>query len=89
MINRWEIDLGEAREEQAYMIHALKYLYVGDCDGIATIKLDSRSASSLNPEEFDKLTNVSKMDYLYITNTAQPGKKLVFYIEEAKILWWR
>ena len=81
-MDRWLLDLGTARDEEGVMIHSLKYLYVGDCDGDVTIKIGSRSASSLNPDEFDKLTGVREAQWMYITNTAQAGKKLVIYVEE-------
>lgn len=86
-MDRWVIDLGTARDEEPYMIHGLRYLYVGDCDGDVTIKIDSRSASPLNPDEFNKLTDVKKANWLYITNTAQSGKQLILYVEEARRLW--
>jgi hypothetical protein len=86
-MDRWKIDLGEARDEEPYMIHGLEYLYVGSCDGDVTIKLDSRSASPLNPSEFSKLLNVKSANWLYVTNTAQSGKELVLYVKEARRLW--
>jgi len=86
-MDRWRIDLGEARAEKEFMIHGLRYIYVGDCDGDVTIKIDSRSGSPLNPTEFGKLLNVESANWLYITNTAQADKTLVLYVEEARRLW--
>lgn len=85
-MDRQVIDLGIERNDEVQGIYKWKYLYVGDCDGDVTIKIDSRSASALNPEEFDKLTDVRKANYIYITNAAQAGKKLAIYFEE-KMGW--
>jgi hypothetical protein len=87
-MDRWSIDLGTARDDLAYMISSWKYFYVGDCDGTVTIKLGSMSSSPFNPEEFDKLTDVNQYYYLYVTNTAQVGKKLVIYFEPARWRLW-
>lgn len=86
-MDRWVIDLGIERNEEVTAIDSLKYMYVGDCDGDVAIKIGSRSRSSLNPEEFDKLTDVSEARFVYITNTAQAGKVLVLYVEEKR--GWR
>lgn len=86
-MDRWKIDLGTARNNEAFPIHAMKYLHVGDCTGEVTIRLGSPSASPLNPEEFDDLEDVKKFFYLYITNTAQAGSKLVIYYEEGRKGW--
>jgi hypothetical protein len=87
MIDRWKIDLGEVRNDQAFPITELRYIYIGDCDGDVTIKLGSRSHSALNPEEFGKVTDVSNISWIYITNEAQAGKELVLYIEEKEGGW--
>ena len=87
-MDRWVIDLGVARDEEVTAIDSLKYMYVGDCDGNVLIKIGNPSASPLNPEEFDKLTDVRHAKFMYITNTAQAGKVLVLYIEEERG-WWR
>ena len=87
MMNRWVIDLGIARDEEATAIDSLKYMYVGDCDGNVLIKIGSRSMSPLNPEEFDKLTDIGHAKFMYVTNTAQAGKVLVLYVEEKTGLW--
>lgn len=87
-MDRWVIDLGTARNEEATAIDNLTYLYVGACEGDVLIKIGSRSQSPLNPNEFEKLTDVSHAKFMYITNTAQAGKELVLYIKE-KMEWWR
>ena len=87
-MDRMVVDLGIARNDEVTQIHEWKYMYVGDCDGDVTIKLDSRSASPLNPSEFDKLTDVNYANFLYITNTVQAGKVLVLYIEEKTGWLW-
>jgi hypothetical protein len=70
------------------MISSWKYLHVGDCTGDVTIKLGSQSSSPLDPEEFDKLTDVNNFRWLYVTNTAQASKKLVIYFEPARWRLW-
>jgi hypothetical protein len=87
-MDRWVIDLGTARDNLAYNIHKWKYLHVGDCTGDVTIRLGRPSASALNPDEFDALGDISKFYYLYITNTAQAGNKLVIYFEPRKGWLW-
>ena len=87
-MDRWVIDLGEARDNAPFMISSWRYLYVGDCDGTVTIRLGSPSSSAFNPEEFDKITDVNNHYYLYVTNTAQAGKKLVIYFEVARWRLW-
>jgi hypothetical protein len=85
-VDRWVIDLGTARDNTPFPIHKWKYLHVGDCTGDVTIRLGKPSSSALNPEEFDELEDVSRFYYLYITNTAQAGDKVVIYFEE-KMGW--
>ena len=86
-MNRQVIDLGIARDEVAQMIHEWKYLYIGACDGDMLIRL-GHHGSPLNPEEFDKITDVEHIEYIYVTNTAQSGKKLVIYFKEKMNRWW-
>ena len=74
--------MGIARDEEVTAIDSFKYIYVGDCDGDVLIKIGNPSASPLNPEEFDKLTDVGHAKFMYVTNTAQAGKVLVLYVEE-------
>ena len=81
------MDLGTARDEEVTEINRLEYIYVGACDGDVTIKIGSRSMSPLNPDEFDKVTDVEHAKFMYITNTAQAGKQLVLYVEEK--MGWR
>lgn len=83
-MDRETIDLGTARTNEVHSVDEWDYLYVGDCDGDVTIKIGSTSKSPLNPEEFDKITNLGKIYYIYITNTAQAGKTLVIYYERKK-----
>ena len=88
-MNRQKIDLGTARDEEPQMVHEWKYMYIGDCDGDVTVQMGSRRLSSkLNPEEFDKVEDLNKVDWIYITNTAQSGKQLVIYFEEERRRWW-
>ena len=86
-MDRWAIDLGIARNEEVTAIDSLIYLYIGACEGDVTIKIGSPSQSPLNPNEFEKLTDVSHAKFMYITNTAQAGKELVLYVKE-KMGWW-
>lgn len=90
-MDREVIDLGIARIDEARMVDSFEYLYIGDCDGNVTIKLGSKRKSSLNPEEFSKIEDIRRIHYIFITNTAQTGKKLVIYFTEKKrgvsILW--
>ena len=85
-MNRQVIDLGTTRDEAPQMIHEWKYLYIGVCDGDVLIRL-GHHGSPLNPEEFDKITNVDDIEYIYITNTSQSGKKLVLYFTETMHRW--
>ena len=88
-MDRQVIDLGTAHSDEAQMVNEWEYLYIGDCDGDVTIKLGGKSKSPLNPEEFDKITDISHIHYIYVTNTAQSGKKLVIYFEKKeKIFRW-
>ena len=82
-MNREVIDLGTARVDVGKIVYETDYLYIGDCDGDVSIKLGSKSATPLNPNEFIKITGIKHIQYLYITNTAQAGKKLVIYFEES------
>lgn len=85
-MDRQVIDLGIARSEEVQAIDNWKFFYVGACDGDVQIKIGNKSASPLNPNEFDKLTDVQKASFIYVTNTAQAGKELVIYFEE-KMGW--
>ena len=87
-MDRWVINLGTERDNTPFQIHAWQYFYVGDCDGDVTVRLGSPSSSAFNPEEFDKLTDVSKHYWMYVTNTAQSGKVLVIYFEESRRRRW-
>lgn len=88
-MERLALDLGTARDNEIYNIYRWKQLYVGDCDGNATLKLGGRHISALNPNEFNKLTDIKSINYLYITNTAQAGKTLVIYYEEDYGKWYK
>ena len=87
-MDRQVVDLGTARDEEAQAVDEWDYLYIGDCDGDVTIKVGSKSKSPLNPEEFNKLENIKNLYYIYLTNTAQTGRKLVLYFEIKK-RWWK
>jgi hypothetical protein len=78
------LDLGIARESESLYIRQWKYLYIGDITG--DVKIRFGGMGWVNPDEFEKLTDVTHYHYLYITNTAQVGKELVIYFEE-EIKW--
>jgi len=78
------LDLGTARSNFPIIMNRWKYLYVGNCTGDVTIKLGSVSSSALDPNEFDKLTEIEEYLHIYVTNTAQSGKELNIYYEEEK-----
>ena len=84
MVNRMSLDLGTARTNTVFPMNKWKYLFVGDCTGDVTIKLGDPSASPLDPNEFDKLTELEDFKYLYVTNTTQSGKELNIYFEEER-----
>jgi hypothetical protein len=81
-MDRMVLDLGIAREAEAIYIRQWKYLYVGDVTG--DVKIRFPGMGWVNPNEFEKLTDVNQYHYLYITNTAQDGETLVIYFEEKK-----
>lgn len=79
------LDLGSARTNHPINMHRWKYLFVGDCTGDVTIRLGDPSGSPLDPNEFDKLTEIEDFKYLYVTNTTQSGKILAIYFEEERL----
>lgn len=81
-MDRLSLDLGIARDEEPIIMKRWKYLFVGDCTGVVTIKLGSVASSPLNPNEFDKLTGIEDYKFLFVTNTAQTGEELNIYFEE-------
>ena len=83
-MDRMSLDLGTARNNFPVMMNRWRYLFVGECTGDVTIKLGSSSASALDPNEFEKLTDINEYKFLYITNTAQAGKELNIYYEEER-----
>ena len=83
-MDRMSLDLGTARDNEPIRMNRWKYLFIGDCTGDVTIKLGSMSSSSLDPNEFEKLTDIEEYQHLYVTNTAQSGKELSIYFEEEK-----
>ena len=85
-MNRQVIDLGTERNEEVQQVYEWEYLYIGSCDGDVVIRL-GHHGSPLNPEEFDKITDISDVHFIYLTNTAQSGKELVIYFTEKKHLW--
>lgn len=88
MLERFVIDLGEARDNVVYNIKYWRYLYVGDCDGTVSLRFNTPRGPDLDPEEFDKITDLKGVEYLYITNIAQSGKQLVLYYEERRGWRW-
>jgi hypothetical protein len=78
------LDLGTARNNYPITMNRWRYLFVGECTGNATIKLGSSSASGLDPNEFEKLTDIAEYRFLFVTNTAQSGFVLNIYYEEEK-----
>jgi len=85
-MERMVLDLGIAREDEALYIREWKYLYVGDVTG--DVKIRFPGTGWVNPDEFDKLSDVSQYHYLYIKNDAQEDEELVIYFEEKKP-WWK
>jgi hypothetical protein len=85
MVNRMSLDLGTARTNEPIIMNRWKYLFVGECTGDVTIRLGDPSASPLDPNEFDKLTEIEEFKYLYVTNTAQSGETLNIYFEEERL----
>ena len=83
-MDRLVIDLGIERKAESLYIREWKYFYVGDVTG--DVKIRFPGTGWFNPDEFEKLTDIRKYCYLYITNEAQDGKELVIYFEE-KIRW--
>lgn len=81
-MDRMSLDLGIARTDFPIIMKRWKYLFVGDCTGVVTIKLGAVSASPLNPNEFDKLTGIENYKFLFVDNTAQVGEELNIYFEE-------
>jgi hypothetical protein len=85
-MDRLALDLGIAREAESLYIRQWKYLYIGDLTGDVKIRFDG--TGWMYPDEFEKLSDVKRYHYLYITNTAQDGESLVIYFEEKKS-WWK
>lgn len=86
-MERFVIDLEDARDNEEYNIKYWKYLYIGDCDGDVELRFNSKRAADNDPTEFNKIEDLCGIEYLIIRNTAQPGKKLVIYYEEIKKKW--
>ena len=85
-MDRMVLDLGIAREDESLYIRQWKYLYIGDVTG--DVKFRFPGTGWVNPDEFDKLSDVSQYHYIYFTNTAQEDEELVIYFEEKKP-WWK
>jgi len=84
-MDRLSLDLGTTRTNHPIIMKRWRYLFVGDCTGVVTIKLGAMSASPLNPNEFDKLTGIENYKFLFVTNTAQVGEELNIYFEEEEL----
>lgn len=84
-MDRMELSLATERNNYPIIMKEWKYLFVGVCTGDVTIRLGSTSGSELDPNEFDKLTEIYEYQHLYITNSVQTGKKLVLYYEEVGV----
>lgn len=84
-MDRLSLDLGIARTNKAIIMKRWRYLFVGDCTGVVTIKLGSVSTSPLDPNEFDKLTGIENYKFLFVTNTVQVGEELNIYFEEEEL----
>ena len=84
-MDRMSLDLGIARTNFPIVMKRWRYLFVGDCTGVVTIKLGSVSASPLNPKEFDKLTGIENYKFLYVDNIVQGGDVLNIYFEEEEL----
>ena len=82
MMDRMSLDLGITRTNFPIIMKRWKYLFVGECTGVATLKLGSMTASELDPNEFEKITGIENYYFLFVTNTAQANKELNIYFEE-------
>ena len=85
-MDRLSLDLGTARDETPIIMKRWKYLFIGDCTGVVTVKLGSVASSPLDPNEFDKLTGIEEYKFLFVTNTAQTGEELNIYFEEEEVI---
>ena len=83
-MDRISFDLGTARNNYPISMNRWRYLFVGECTGTVTIKLGSLSTSPLDPNEFEKLTDIAEYKFLYINNDAQAGMVLNLYFEEER-----
>ena len=84
-MDRLVLDLGVERVKNPLYIREWLYMYVGDVTGDVTLQFDNQGV--INPAEFDKLTDIKKFHYLYVSNVSQDGEELVLYYEEKKH-WW-
>jgi hypothetical protein len=84
MIQRHVISLEEARDNEPIYVKYWKYFYAGACDGEVKLRLNNKRNCDLNPEEFDKITDLNGVTFLLVENAAQEGKELVLYYEEKK-----
>ena len=81
-MDRMSLDLGTARDNFPIIMNRWKYLFIGECTGLVTIKLGSVTSSPLDPNEFEKLTGIEKYKFLFVTNTVQTDEELNVYFEE-------
>lgn len=84
---RYQLDLGVARDKESLFIQNWRYMYVGDCDGDVELQFDN--SGWIDPNEFDKIGEISGYNYLYFKNEAQDGKTLVLYYDEKFKPWWQ
>jgi len=63
-----------------------KFIYVKECDGTVTLRFDSQNEPSWTLPT-DMGLYLMPFEKLYLTWTAQAGKKLVFYVSNREIKW--
>lgn len=84
---RLQLDLGIARDKEILYIEDWRYAYIGDCDG--DVEMQFGNDGWIDPNQFDKIGEVSGYHYLYFKNEAQEGKTLVIYYDEKAKPWWK
>lgn len=89
-MERKEYDLTTARNKEIFHIERFRSVYVGDYDGDGNDYISFEGMDDFYPDEFTKITDIRNKNFLYVTNSAQAGKKLILYFEEKrrKILGW-
>ena len=87
MVHRLKFDLTIKRKDLYVPMRRWHYLFVGKCNGNVIIKLERRSASELDPTEFNKITGIEHIRKMYVSNEVQAsGKVFNIYFEEEEII---